>query len=153
MSQILHLAALDDLERLLPMVAAYHEFEGIESDAAHREAALQPVLDGVPHGAIWLIGPKIAPVGYVCVSFGWSLELGGLDAMIDELWIREKIRGRGMGSEAMTALQKTLQAADVRALSLEVASDNEKARRLYGRAGFKARSHQLMTWRAPVQAA
>lgn len=151
MSQLLNLATLDDLERLLPMVEAYHEFEGIESNAAHREAALRPLLEGVPHGAIWLIGPKIAPVGYVCVSFGWSLELGGLDGMIDEFWIREKIRGRGMGSDAVVALQKTLQAAGVRALSLEVASGNDKAQRLYGRAGFKARGHQLMTWRAPVQ--
>ncbi|MDA9865502.1 GNAT family N-acetyltransferase [bacterium] len=151
MSQLLHLATLEDLQRLLPMVAAYHAFDGIESDEAHREAALRPVLVGVPHGAIWLIGPKIAPVGYVCVSFGWSLELGGLDGMIDEFWIREKIRGRGMGSETLVALQKALQAAGVRAVSLEVADINETATRLYRRAGFKARDYRLMTWRAPDQ--
>ena len=119
MSQLLHLATPTDLDRLLPMVAAYHAFEGIESDDAHREAALRPLLEGSPHGAIWLIGPKIAPVGYVCVSFGWSLELDGLDGMIDEFWIREKVRGRGMGSEALAALQKALRDAGVRALSLE----------------------------------
>ena len=149
MSQLLHLAAPADMDRLLPMVAAYHAFEGIESDDAHREAALRPLLEGSPHGAIWLIGPKIAPVGYVCVSFGWSLELGGLDGMIDEFWIREKVRGRGMGSEALAALQKALRDAGVRALSLEVAGDNDSATRIYGRAGFQARGFQLMTWRAP----
>lgn len=153
MSQLLHLATEADLERLLPMVAAYHAFEGIGSDDAHREAAIRPLLEGSPHGAIWLIGPKIAPVGYICVSFGWSLELGGLDGMIDELWVREKVRGRGMGSEALSALQKTLQAAGVRALSLEVAESNEKAVRIYARAGFQARDYRLMTWIASDQTA
>ncbi len=149
MSQLLHLATPADLNRLLPMVEAYHALEGVESDAAHREAALAPLLEGSPHGAVWLIGPKIAPVGYVCVSFGWSLELGGLDGMIDEFWIREKVRGRGMGSEALAALQKALREAGVRALSLEVAGDNEQATRIYARAGFQPRGFQLMTWQAP----
>ncbi len=148
MSQILHLATTGDIDRLLPMVEAYHAFEGISSDAAHREAALRPLLEGSPHGAIWLIGPKIAPVGYICVSFGWSLELGGLDGMIDEFWIREKVRRRGMGSDALTALQKTLLGAGVNALSLEVAESNEQAMRVYARAGFRPRPHGLMTWTA-----
>ena len=148
MSQILHLATLDDLQRLLPMVAAYHAFESIESDAAHREDALRPLLEGSPHGAIWLIGPKIAPVGYVCVSFGWSLELGGLDGMIDEFWIREKVRRRGMGGEALAALQKALVGGGLKALSLEVAEGNEQAMRVYARAGFRPRMHGLMMWRA-----
>lgn len=148
MSQILHLATADDLTRLLPMVAAYHASEGIESDEAHREAALRPLLEGSPHGAIWLIGPKIAPVGYVCVSFGWSLELGGLDGIVDELWIREKVRGRGMGSDAIVALQKALRDAGLCGLSLEVAEGNETAARLYKRAGFRDRKHHLMTWTA-----
>ncbi len=149
MSQLLHLATMDDLDRLLTMVTAYHAEEGLSTTPEQRETALKPVLDGSPHGAIWLIGPKIAPVGYVCVSFGWSLELGGLDGMVDELWIREKIRGRGMGTDALNALQKALQEAGVKALSLEVATDNDRAARLYKRVGFRPRAFHLMTWTAP----
>ena len=104
MTRILHLATSADLDRLEPMVAAYHGEEGIESSADQRRAALEPLLDGSPHGAVWMIGPKMSPVGYVAVSFGWSIELGGLDGVLDEFWIREKVRGRGMGSEALAAL-------------------------------------------------
>lgn len=148
MTQILHLATTEDLDRLDRMVAGYHAFEGIESDTDHRRAALEPLLEGSPHGAIWLIGPKMAPVGYVAISFGWSIELGGLDGVLDEFWIREAVRGRGMGGEALLALQKTLKAAGVVALSLEVAQSNETAARLYQRAGFQPRDYQFMTWRA-----
>ncbi|MEO0944762.1 MAG: GNAT family N-acetyltransferase [Pseudomonadota bacterium] len=149
MSNLLHLAATKDLDRLSTMVAAFHLEEGLPTTAAMREAGLVPILEGSPHAAIWLIGPQIAPVGYVCVSFGWSLELGGLDGMIDEFWIREKVRGRGMGSEAIAALQKALQQAGVKALSLEVANGRDNARRLYRKAGFAPRDYHLMTWVAP----
>lgn len=148
MTQILHLATAADLDRLEPMVAAYHALEGIETTAEQRRAALEPLLEGSPHGAVWMIGPKMSPVGYVAVSFGWSIELGGLDGVLDEFWIREKVRGRGMGSEALAALLKALKGAGLMALSLEVAHGNEKALRLYKRAGFKVRDFRFMTWRA-----
>lgn len=148
MTQVLHLATPDDLDKLERMVAAYHGFEGIESDEATRRAALQPLLEGSPHGAVWLIGPKMAPVGYIAVSFGWSIELGGLDGVIDEFWIREAVRGRGMGGEALLALQKALRSAGVTALSLEVAQGNATAQRLYARAGFSSRDYHFMTWTA-----
>ena len=148
MSHLLHLAGPSDLERVLPMVARFHEETGIESDAAHREAAVRPLLEGSPIGAIWFIGPKMAPVGYLFVSFGWSLELGGMDGFIDELWIREKVRGRGMGSEALAALQEALREAGVRALHLEVGLENPRAEKLYQSAGFQKRPSKLMTWHA-----
>ena len=82
MSRILHLATIENLEKLEAMVAAYHAFEGIESDAQHRISALRPLLEGSAHGAIWMIGPRMAPVGYVAVSFGWSIEMGGMDGLV-----------------------------------------------------------------------
>ena len=150
MSKILHLAGPDDAERLLRMLAAYHAFEGIDVSDEHRAAALMPLLEGSPHGAVWLVGPKMAPVGYIAVSFGWSIELGGLEGFIDEFWIREKVRGRGMGGEVLAALLPSLKAAGLRALHLEVAPGNETAMRLYGRMGFQHRDYRLMTWEAGV---
>ena len=144
MSKLLHLATTEDLDRILGMVEAYHALEGIRSDDETRRAAVLPLLDGSPLGAIWLIGPRMSPVGYVAVSFGWSIELGGMDGMIDELWLREPVRGRGMGSEALATLTKVLTEAGVRALSLEVA-EGSRAESLYARAGFQRRRFALMT--------
>ncbi len=149
MSARLHLAEAADLDRILPLVAAYHAFEGIEqSDDARRDAVL-PLLQGSPHGAIWLIGPRRAPVGYIAICFGWSIEMGGMDGFIDEFFIREKLRGRGMGGEVLNALMPQLAAAGLRALHLEVAHDNAGAQKLYGKRGFRRRErYGLMTWLA-----
>ncbi|MEM9972243.1 MAG: GNAT family N-acetyltransferase, partial [Pseudomonadota bacterium] len=67
---------------------------------------------------------------------------------IDEFWIREAVRGRGMGGEALGALVATLKEAGVKALHLEVAAENTRASRLYTRVGFRKRPFGLMTWRA-----
>ena len=148
MNQILHLATTADTDKLEPMIAAYHALEGIHTDEDHRRSAITPLLEGSPHGAIWLIGPKMSPVGYVAVSFGWSIEMGGLDGCIDELWIREKVRGRGMGGEAVLTLIKSLKGAGLMALHLEIGPDNTRAETLYGRLGFTRRAFNLMTWTA-----
>lgn len=140
----LQLATADDLDTLVPMVAALHASEGLNTDDAHRRAALTPLLEGSPHGAVWLIGPRRAPVGYVVVAFGWSIEFGGLDGIVDELFIRPAVRGRGMGSEALNTLATNLKAAGVRALHLEVDCANEATMRLYRRCGFAPRDGYML---------
>ncbi|MDF0595142.1 GNAT family N-acetyltransferase [Psychromarinibacter halotolerans] len=148
MSAKLHLAAEDDLDRLLPLVAAYHAFEGIAGDDDTRRAALTPLLAGSPLGAVWLIGLRRAPVGYIALSFGWSIEFGGMDGIIDEFFIRENVRGRGMGTEVLMALMPQLAQAGLKALHLEADPANEPALRLYQRRGFKVRDgYHFLTWR------
>lgn len=145
MTAALHLCGPDDLDRLLPMVKAYHEFEGIEQSDGQRRAALTTLLAGTPHGIAYLIGPKKSPVGYIAISFGFSLEMGGIDGFIDEFFIRSNVRGRGMGSEVLDNLLPALAENGVKALHLEVAPTN-RAQKLYARAGFKLRDgYHLMT--------
>lgn len=142
----LTLARPDDLDRLVPLVAAYHAEAGIAQDDATRREALTPILEGSPHGVAYLIGPARAPIGYVILSFGWSVRSAGLDAMVDELYIRRAVRGRGIGTEVMSALPKALAGAGLRRMNLQVRRDDEKARKLYGKLRFTAREdHVLMT--------
>lgn len=142
----LHLADPSDLHKLTAMVLAFHAEQGFNSDAAHVEPAVAPLLGGIPHGAIWLIGPRKAPVGYVMVSFGWSLEYGGLDAVVDEIYIRPAVRRRGMGGDALHQLSVGLRDAGVRAMHLEVDRHDDRAQQFYRRNRFKMRdSFALMT--------
>lgn len=148
MSAALHLAKPDDLPRLQSLVARFHAHEGIQQSDEDRAAALRPLLEGSPHGAAYLIGPRQGPVGYIVVSFGYSVEMGGIDGFIDEFYIRENVRGRGMGGEVLRSLMPALADSGVRALHLEVDRENLDAKRLYARLGFEPREkHHLMTRR------
>ncbi len=132
----LHIAHPDDLYRLLPMVMACHAHRGIAQDEDACRAGLLPLLEGVPHGVAYLIGPRRSPVGFIVVSFGWSVARGGIEGRIDAFWIREAIRGRGMGTEVLLGLIPALGQHGVRALHTDIAQDNPRAQKLFGKAGF-----------------
>lgn len=140
----LNLAKPDDLDRLIPLVTAFHAEEGVSLDDEARRAAVQPLLDGSPHGAIYLIGPGRAPIGYIVISFGWSVEFGGLEGLLDEFFIRPGVRGRGIGSEVLRQLPKALGAAGVKALHLEVAHGNTRAQELYKRLRFEPKDNYML---------
>ena len=145
--KLLHIAQIDDLEKLLPLVEGFHAHHGVEMSSEERLAALQPLLEGIPHGVCYLIGPRKAPVGYIVVSFGYSVERGGIDGTIDEFFIREKVRKRGMGSEVLMTLLPALREHGIKALHLEVDQADENVQRLYKKAGFETRERYILMTR------
>jgi len=143
----LTLARPDDLERLVPLVAAFHDEAGIVQDDTTRRAALTPLLEGSPHGVAYLIGPARAPIGYIILSFGWSMEFAGMDGFVDEIYIRRAVRGRGIGSEVLSNLPKALAGAGLRALHLELRRDNAKVRGFYEKLRFLPREDYILMTR------
>jgi len=136
---LLHLATADDTERLLPLIERYHALEELPVTDEQRREALEQVFSGEVQAAIWLIGPRKSPVGYIAVVFGFSIRLGGRDAFVDEFFIRDSVRGRGMGTQAVAALVSALRNLGVKALRLEIPGANPNTRRFCERAGFRFR--------------
>lgn len=144
----LTLAKTEDLDRLLPLVRAFHEEGAIDVLEDERLAGLKPLLEGSPYGGVWLIGPPRAPIGYVVICFGWSVEFGGMDGFVDELYIRPSVRGRGIGTEVLINLPKQLAKNGLKAIHLEVSRVAVRTQEAYKRAGFKPRAdYMLMTRR------
>ena len=144
MSASLTLALPEHLDRLMGLVSAFHNEVGIKITDEGRRAGLAPLLDGIPHGCAYLIGPSRAPIGYAVITFGWSVKFGGLDAIIDELFIRPGVRGRGVASEALIALPRALASGGLRAIHMEVDRTNVAAVKLFHRAGFSQRETTLL---------
>lgn len=144
----LTLAKTEDLDRLLPLVRAFHEETSADVLEEERIAGLTPLLEGSPYGGVWLIGPPRSPIGYIVICFGWSVEFGGMDGFVDELYIRESVRGRGIGTEVLINLPKQLAKNGLKAIHLEVSRVAVRTQEAYKRAGFKPRSdYMLMTRR------
>lgn len=136
----------EDAERLADLMArSAAEYVLAGRDEA-RNTAVQPLLEGSPYGAAYLFGPPRAPTGYLVVTFGWSIELGGMEAWIDEIYVRTAVRGRGLATEALFALARALREAGVAAIHLEVDRDDPAAQNLYRKCGFALRDrYSLMT--------
>ena len=145
MSTAINLAGPADDDRLLSLMGRYHEEVGLPYDDAHRAAVTAPLLEGSPLGAVWLIGPARAPLGYVMVSFGWSVPLGGMIGWVEEVFIRPSVRSRGIGTEVLHAVSMTLGQAGLRALHARV-DDNARLAKFCAHVGFgSAADTRIMT--------
>lgn len=144
MSIELSLAKPRDLDVILPLVQAYHEFEEIGSNAAQRESAVGRLLADNNLGAIWTIRVDGRLCGYIALCRGFSIEFDGFDAFIDEFYLLPEFRGLGTGKLVLEEIKSLARRLDINALHLEVARDNEHARRLYQAAGFEARDKYLL---------
>ncbi len=142
-------AELGDLERLAPLVAAFHVEEGVASTPEARRAALETVLGGPGIGEVRLIetAGDGAPVGYIALAYGFSIEFNGRDCFLDEIYVAPAHRGRGLGRRAIRAAREDLERRGFKAMHLEVLTGNPAAR-LYKREGFALRDgYHLMSMR------
>jgi ribosomal protein S18 acetylase RimI-like enzyme len=144
MSEILRLAQPADIDLLLPFMREYCEFDGLAHDPPRARRTMLALLEDPRLGRTWFIDAGAEICGYLTLCYGYSLELGGRDAYLDELYIREPFRGRGLGSEALEAACRAARADGVVALYLEVRQDNLDAQRYYQRLGFERRDRYFL---------
>ena len=79
------------------------------------------------------------------LTFGYSLELLGRDAFVDEFFLLESHRGHGWGRKAMEFVEQAAQALEIHAIHLEVTRHNTGAQQFYPKLGFEDREHHLMS--------
>lgn len=139
------LAAESDTDALLKFMQHYYAFDGHGFDQQKARVALTTLLRDSGLGRIWFIQDGEAPVGYVVVAFGYSLEWLGRDAFVDEFYLLEEYRGRGWGRKTMAFVEDAARLLNVRALHLEVVHQNATALRLYRKLGFKDRQSTFLS--------
>lgn len=138
---ILTRATPDDLPTLLSLVADFCVVDEHPFDARRVHDALLPLLEDDRYGVVWLVGE--AACGYVVVTWGYSLESGGVEALLDEIFLRQ--RGQGLGSQVMGNLFEDLRRRGIQRMFLETEEANERARRFYARHGFSVEPSRWMS--------
>ncbi len=138
-------AASAHLDTLLALIRDYYTFDGRPFDALKQRSALSGLIANPQHGYVWLIELDNAVVGYMAVCFGYSLEFGGRDAFVDEIYLLPEARGQGIGTQAMQVMIEACRASGIQAVHLEVSPDNEAAIAYYEKSGFERRNFSLMS--------
>jgi ribosomal protein S18 acetylase RimI-like enzyme len=98
-------------------------------------------------GRVWVGRRQDAIVGYVLLTFSFSLELDGRNAFIDELIVDRSCRGQGLGEALLAFAENAARELGIKAMHLEVNPANVAASRLYAKHGFVRRPYALMTRR------
>jgi GNAT superfamily N-acetyltransferase len=136
-----------DSDVLLELMRAFYAEDGLPFDPDAARQALGPLLEGATWGKVWLARAGDEPAGYAVLTLCYSLEFGGLDAFVDELFVRPEQRGQGLGRQALAVVEATCRQLGVRALHLEVSRTNTRAQALYQGVGFHDRGYMLLTKR------
>lgn len=127
-----------DIELLIEL----RQEAGAEGQANSRTSLGQVVGDN-GLGWIWLVEALDQPVGYMAVTFSYSLEFHGRDALLDELYLRPS--AQAFARPSLRFAQAQCQALGVNALHVEMERANAPAQSLYRAAGFVDDDSYLMT--------
>jgi GNAT superfamily N-acetyltransferase len=129
-----------DLDVLIELHRGFCDTDDHPFDAQRARAAFIPLLADDSRGVVWIMDPA---EGYAVLTWGWSIEAGGLEAVLDEIFVTRRGEGRGT-----TLLDHVVTDGEQRGLSrifLETESHNRRGRALYERCGFVAEPSVWMT--------
>lgn len=126
----------NDLELVLDMIRAYYAFDDIAFERERVFQGLSELISDRTLGDAWVIRRAGDAIGYFLLTYGFDLELGGRQATVTELFIREDARRTGAGRAAIEHVEARLRAIGIRAYELQVEHDNVSARAFYEQMGF-----------------
>jgi GNAT superfamily N-acetyltransferase len=127
-----------ELERLLPLIAAYQRFYEVDDIDEERNRDffrrfLAPSDDGLLLGA----RDDGALVGYACLYWHFSSLTAAESVLMNDLFVSEAARGRGVGRALIEASAAVARERGAAHLEWATAPDNLTAQRLYDSTGAK----------------
>ena len=120
-----------DLDRVVAMNRTFCELDQHPFDEHRVRTAFAPLLANDTHGVVWVTD---RPESYAVLTWGWSIEAGGLEAVLDEIFVSK--RGEGHGAALIDHLAADAEQRGVARIFLETEAHNERARRFYVRHAF-----------------
>jgi len=137
---------VSDADTLVRLARDFHREDGHPLTEGG-EAALRQIAHGEPFARAWLVREDDAALGYLIITLGFSVEYGGRDGFIDDLYLVSAARGHGLGRKLIDFARAQARELGIGTLHLEVEGGNDAAARLYRAAGFSETGRRLMRLR------
>ena len=138
---------ISDIEVITQMMQDFYAIDNYPMDVEVAKKLFQEFISNEHLGKSWLIYTENEIVGYIILTFIFSFEYGGKIAFVDELFIKETARGKGIGKEAIQFIQKEVPKLSLKLLYLEVEPHNENAQKLYLAHDFEFHNRKLMKYK------
>lgn len=136
-----------DIEIITQMMQDFYAIDNYPMDVEVAKKLFQEFISNEHLGKSWLIYSENEIAGYIILTFIFSFEYGGKIAFVDELFIKETARGKGIGKEAIQFIQREVPKLSLKLLYLEVEPHNENAQKLYLAHDFEFHNRKLMKYK------
>ena len=138
---------ITDISTITQMMQDFYAIDNYPMDVEVAKNLFQEFISNEHLGKSWMIYSENEIVGYIILTFIFSFEYGGKIAFVDELFIKETARGKGIGKEAIQFIQKEVPKLSLKLLYLEVEPHNENAQKLYLAHDFERHNRKLMKYK------
>ncbi len=136
---------VDDRNEVLEMMKDFYASDAViyKSPVEVMEKDIDDCLSDLPfvEGYVFIDDDRVC--GYSMVSKSYSTEYGGICIWIEDLFIKDGYRGKGIGTKFFKFIEDEYKEA-VR-FKLEVESNNERAIEVYKRCGYKESLYMEMS--------
>jgi GNAT superfamily N-acetyltransferase len=134
-----------DISALLPLMRDFYSYERLPFDAANSERLLNELIADPGLGRLIIFEDAGALIGYMVLTFGYSLEYGGRDALIDEFYVLPAQRAQGLGTQAIQHAIALCRELRITNIHLEADYFNARVHEFYKRLGFRDHERHFMT--------
>ncbi len=141
---VLRQASSREIPILLRFIKSYYKLESIVffEDKVHK--ALIELINSNNIGRVWLIYLNNKAIGYIVLCFSYSLVSFGQDGTIDEFYIDDEYRKKGIGTQILNIVMKNSKKLGLNCLYLEISKNNIAAQTLYEKLNFKVKDNYFL---------
>jgi ribosomal protein S18 acetylase RimI-like enzyme len=138
---------LHNINTITQMMSDFYAIDNYPIDIEASKKLFHDFINNENLGKAWLILEDDEIVGYVILTFVFSFEYGGKIAFIDELYLKESARGKGIGNKTIECIKSESTKLSLKLLYLEVENHNEKAQKLYLAHDFAIHNRKLLKYK------
>ncbi len=137
----------EDREEYLAMADAFYHTDGVirPIPRAHLEAGFEELMRSEQYAYAYMCEADGEAVGYALIAKTFSQEAGGIVLWVEELFIKDGYRDKGLGKAFFAHFFDTLP-AEVKRVRLEIELDNARAIAVYKSFGFDFFEYDQMIW-------
>lgn len=135
-----------DIDTIVLLMQDFYAKDHYPIDTEKSKELFKTFIENETLGKSWLIYHNNEAVGYVILTFIFSFEYGGTIAFLDELYLSEKARGKGIGKATLQFVQTEALKLKLKIIYLEVEEHNENAQKLYIAHDFAVHHRKLMKY-------
>ncbi|WP_414000139.1 N-acetyltransferase family protein [Flavobacterium sp. W1B] len=139
--------ALSDIDAIVDLMQQFYAIDNYPIDIEISNSLFKEFITNENLGKAWLILSENEVVGYVILTFIFSFEYQGKIAFLDELYLSEKARGKGIGSKTIAFVLEESKKEALKLIYLEIENHNQNAQKLYLASGFELHNRKLMAYK------
>ena len=138
---------ITEIDDLLSMMKEFYSIDNYPFELKVFKKLLIEFINNSDFGRAWLILSDDKIVGYVILTFIFSFEYQGRIAFLDELYLIDTAREKGIGSQTLLFIKTVSQKLSLKLIYLELEKHNLKADKLYLKSGFEIHNRKLMKYK------